>query len=188
MKWGTIVVLSIAWIGICFDAVTILLNLSFSFAMDSSYCTAIIWVRYNWFIIFEFFLYLFWLSRIHHTFKFSVFAITFKQNTLIISSIVIGCGVILVLTSLSMNTPEYTELTLSLSADQNGYECVPKWSIGGIITVFIVEQIACLTFNLFFAALFFYKLNKVMMLSLCDFAISDTVTARILVNFHSNYK
>lgn len=76
-------------------------------------------------------------------------------------------------------TPQYKEVDMSLSSTlENGFDCQPQWNIGGIFTVYIIGQIVTFMFNLFFASLFFYKLNKVCIfynLRLCDYAINDTL-------------
>ena len=108
----------------------------------------VILLRYNWFILFEFTLYIFWLIRIYHTFKFSVFEFK-KSHTFLIAIIAfILCTIFVIVTSIAM-TPKYKEVDMSLSQLNNGFDCEPEWDIGGIFTVYILGQIMTLIFNLF---------------------------------------
>ena len=93
IKVATLSVLFVAWIGICFEFITILLNLSFELPTQNGYCDLVIWIRYNWFIIFEGILYIFWLVRIYHTFKFSVFEIKIKYTYMIASIVFFLCTI-----------------------------------------------------------------------------------------------
>lgn len=161
IKIATLSVLLIAWLGICFEFSTILLNLSYKLPTQNGYCSMIIWLRYNWFILFELTLYIFWLIRIYHTFKFSVFEIRMKYTLIIGAICSFVCCIFIILTSVSMK-PQYKEVNISLSSSlPHGFDCIPQWSVGGILTVYILGQITTLIFNLFFAFLFFWKLSKV---------------------------
>eukprot|EP01084_Bolivina_argentea_P269584 458209_1 len=167
IKFATLSVLLVAWLGLCFEFITILLNLSHPFPTQNGYCAVISWFRYNWFVIFEFTLYTFWIIRIYHTFKFSVFEIKFKYAILMVTLITIICLIFLISTTISMQ-PQYKQINFSISSQQTGYDCIPKWTIGGILSVYIIGQITTLLLNLFFASLFFFKLKKLQVITAHD--------------------
>eukprot|EP01084_Bolivina_argentea_P122512 217079_1 len=151
IRYYTLTLLFIVLITLFLELWTIVFDLSSTIPPQNGYCFGQLYVRILSFILFQATMFLFWMIRLRHTFDNSIFSMFISVPFLCI---------VFMITSAIFLKPSHYSINLSFT---NGYGCIialNKIDNIPIQIILVIGQIMAFIMNIFFGALFYYKLAK----------------------------